>query len=62
LVPLWKNLLQTLYKEISENYDVPANLQAKHLRVFMPVLPIVNFLDDPLETVQEYKELVYGVM
>lgn len=41
---------------------MPANLQAKHLRVFMPVLPIVNFLDDPLETVQEYKELVYGVM
>ena len=37
LIPL-SVLVAEIYREIKENYDVPANLQPKHLRLYFPAM------------------------
>ena len=55
LVALWHSLLSRLAWKITENYDVPVNLQSRHLRVFVPG----HDQDQaPPDSQPEYQELV----
>lgn len=34
---LWHSLVAAIFKTASDNYDVPTNLQEKHLKIFLPL-------------------------
>ena len=49
----WQAFLVKIFNVISEIYDVPTNLRAKNLRVFVP-----EPADDPQLTVEHYDEMI----
>lgn len=53
---MWQVLLTEIFRSVSENYDVPANLTTKHLRLF---LPAPDNSEQALGVPSEYKEIVF---